>query len=121
MCSSPKLWISQAERAAAAEAASIFARKAFSYGIQGGIVPVAAGLALTLRVRKPDHIGVVFIGDGTLGEGFIYEAMNIISKWDLPLLIVLEHNLHAQSTSHTQTLAGDICAPHSPLSESFWR
>jgi 2-oxoisovalerate dehydrogenase E1 component len=82
----------------------------FSNGIQGGIVPVAAGLALTLKLRQPENIGVVFIGDGTLGEGVIYETMNIISKWQLPLLIVLENNLYAQSTSQTQTLAGDICA-----------
>ena len=82
----------------------------FSNGIQGGIVPVAAGLAMTLKLRKPGYIGVVFIGDGTLGEGVIYETMNIASKWQLPLLIVLEHNQYAQSTSHTQTLAGDICA-----------
>ena len=82
----------------------------FSNGIQGGIVPVAAGLAMTLKLRKPGYIGVVFIGDGTLGEGVIYESMNIASKWQLPLLIVLENNLYAQSTSQTQTLAGDICA-----------
>ena len=82
----------------------------FSNGIQGGIVPVAAGLAMTLKLRKPGNIGVVFIGDGTLGEGVIYETMNIASKWQLPLLIVLENNLYAQSTSQTQTLAGDICA-----------
>ena len=82
----------------------------YSNGIQGGIVPVAAGLAMTLKLRYPGQIGVVFIGDGTLGEGVIYETMNIASKWQLPLLIVLEHNQYAQSTSHTQTLAGDICA-----------
>ena len=64
----------------------------YSNGIQGGIVPVAAGLAMTLKLRYPGQIGVVFIGDGTLGEGVIYETMNIASKWQLPLLIVLEHN-----------------------------
>ena len=68
----------------------------FSNGIQGGIAPVAAGLAMTLKLRKPGYIGVVFIGDGTLGEGVIYETMNIASKWQLPLLIVLENNLYVQ-------------------------
>ena len=67
----------------------------YSNGIQGGIVPVAAGLAMTLKLRHPGQIGVVFIGDGTLGEGVIYETMNIASKWQLPLLIVLEHNQYA--------------------------
>lgn len=82
----------------------------YSNGIQGGIVPVAAGLAFTLKRRGARNIAVVFIGDGTLGEGVLYESMNIASKWELPLLIVLENNLYAQSTSQTQTLAGDICA-----------
>jgi 2-oxoisovalerate dehydrogenase E1 component len=82
----------------------------FSNGIQGGIVPVAAGLAFTLEFPRSENIAVVFIGDGTLGEGALYETLNIVSKWNLPLLIVLENNLYAQSTSQTQTLAGDICA-----------
>jgi 2-oxoisovalerate dehydrogenase E1 component len=82
----------------------------YSNGIQGGIVPVAAGLALALKQRRSENIAVVFIGDGTLGEGVLYEAMNIASKWSLPLLIVLENNYYAQSTAQTQTLAGSICA-----------
>ncbi|MBI5210274.1 MAG: pyruvate dehydrogenase [Elusimicrobia bacterium] len=80
----------------------------FSNGVQGGIVPVAAGLALGLKLKGSNDICVVFIGDGTLGEGVVYEALNIASKWALPLLIVLEDNLYAQSTPRSQTLAGDI-------------
>jgi 2-oxoisovalerate dehydrogenase E1 component len=80
----------------------------FTNGIQGGIVPVAAGLALAQKLRGSSNITVVFIGDGTLGEGALYETLNIASKWKLPLLIVLENNRYAQSTSQRQTLAGDI-------------
>lgn len=82
----------------------------FSNGIQGGIVPVAAGLALAQKLTGVPHITVVFIGDGTLGEGVLYETLNIAAKWELPLLVVLENNLYAQSTPQHQTLAGDICA-----------
>jgi 2-oxoisovalerate dehydrogenase E1 component len=82
----------------------------YSNGIQGGIVPVAAGLALGHRLRGRGDISVVFIGDGTLGEGVVYETMNIASKWDLPLLVVLEDNKFAQSTAQHETLAGDIDA-----------
>ncbi len=46
-------------------------RGVFSNGIQGGIVPVAAGLALAQQLRATDRIAVVFIGDGTLGEGAV--------------------------------------------------
>jgi 2-oxoisovalerate dehydrogenase E1 component len=80
----------------------------FSNGVQGGIVPVAAGLALSLEFKRSQNIAVVFIGDGTLGEGAVYEALNIAAKWSLPLLIVLENNRYAQSTSQHQTLAGSI-------------
>lgn len=82
----------------------------FSNGIQGGIVPVTAGLACAQKMLCTGAIAVVFIGDGTLGEGVLYETLNIASKWELPLLFVCENNLFAQSTSQEQTLAGDICA-----------
>ena len=82
----------------------------FSNGIQGGIVPIAAGLAYSLELRGSPDIAVVFIGDGTLGEGTVYETLNIISKWELPLLVVLENNGYAQSTPQSQTLAGDIAS-----------
>ena len=71
----------------------------YSNGIQGGIVPVAAGMALANKIKDNNAIGVVFVGDGTLGQGVVYETMNIISKWAIPLLIVCENNKYAQSTS----------------------
>lgn len=80
----------------------------FSNGIQGGIVPVAAGYALGNKLKQNGAIGLVFIGDGTLGEGALYETMNIISKWEIPLLIVCENNQYAQSTPQHVNLAGDI-------------
>ena len=82
----------------------------FSNGIQGGIVPVSAGYALGNKLKKNGAIGLVYIGDGTLGEGTLYETMNIISKWEIPLLIVCENNFYAQSTPQNVNLAGDIRA-----------
>ena len=82
----------------------------FSNGIQGGIVPMAAGLAFAQKLSERGGIVAVCIGDGTLGEGVVYETFNMAAKWSLPLLVVLENNLYAQSTSQTETLAGDICA-----------
>lgn len=80
----------------------------FSNGIQGGIVPVSAGMALANKLDKSNNIGVVFIGDGTLGEGVVYEVMNLISLLEIPLLIVCENNLYAQSTPQTKNLSGNI-------------
>ncbi len=80
----------------------------YSNGIQGGIVPVATGMAWAHLLKKTEGIAVVFVGDGTLGEGAVYEALNIAAKIEVPLLVVCENNLFAQSTSQAQTLSGDI-------------
>lgn len=86
------------------------ARNFYSNGVQGGIVPVAAGMALANKLKGNTNVGAVFIGDGTLGEGVLYETLNIIAKWEIPLLVILENNLYAQSTSQQDTLAGDVLA-----------
>jgi TPP-dependent pyruvate/acetoin dehydrogenase alpha subunit len=81
-----------------------------SNGVQGGIVPAAAGIALAERLRGSDGLSVVFVGDGTLGEGLVYETLNLTALWQLPLLIVLEDNGWSQSTPRSLNLAGDIGA-----------
>ncbi len=80
----------------------------YSNGIQGGILPLAAGLAFARKRKDPNSLVVTFIGDGTLGEGVVYETLNIISKWKLPVLVVVENNRYAQSTRIEQTLSGNI-------------
>lgn len=80
----------------------------YSNGIQGGIVPIAAGMALAETYKNTNKIVVVFIGDGTLGEGVVYETMNIASLLNLPLHIVCENNMYAQSTKIDNSLAGSI-------------
>jgi TPP-dependent pyruvate/acetoin dehydrogenase alpha subunit len=80
----------------------------FTNGIQGGIVPLAAGLAFAEKEKGSSKIVAIFIGDGTLGQGVLYEGLNITSKWELPLLFVLENNRYAQSTKIEHTLSGTV-------------
>ena len=83
----------------------------FTNGIQGGIVPCATGHALASRYQGPAQgMGIVFIGDGTLGEGVVYESMNLMALLKVPLLIVCEDNEVAQSTPQSSALAGGIRA-----------
>jgi acetoin:2,6-dichlorophenolindophenol oxidoreductase subunit alpha len=79
-----------------------------SNGVLGGTVPAAAGIALGQQLSGSDDISVVFIGDGTLGEGVVYETLNVASLWRLPLLVVCEDNGWAQSTPKSSNLAGDV-------------
>ncbi|HEX3683973.1 MAG TPA: thiamine pyrophosphate-dependent enzyme [Bryobacteraceae bacterium] len=80
----------------------------FSNGVQGGMLPIAAGMALAQKLRQGRGITVAFIGDGTLGQGLVYETLNLASLWKLPLLVVVEHNGIAQSTRSELTISGDV-------------
>ena len=79
-----------------------------SNGIQGGIVPNAAGIALAKQLDGSGGLSVVFIGDGTLGEGATYETLNLASLWKVPLVVVLEDNEWAQSTPASANVAGSM-------------
>jgi TPP-dependent pyruvate/acetoin dehydrogenase alpha subunit len=80
----------------------------YSNGIQGGIVANSLGMAFSEKYIKSDNIVVVFIGDGTWGEGIVYESLNMASLWEVPLLMVVENNGYAQSTPFKTNLAGSI-------------
>ena len=79
-----------------------------SNGVQGGIVPNAAGIALAKQLDGGGGLSVAFIGDGTLGEGATYETLNLASLWKLPFVVVLEDNEWAQSTPASANLAGSM-------------
>jgi len=80
----------------------------YSNGIQGGYLPNALGMAFAEKYKKTGNIVVAFIGDGTLGEGAVYETLNLASLWKVPLLIVIENNRYAQTTPIEYNLAGSI-------------
>jgi TPP-dependent pyruvate/acetoin dehydrogenase alpha subunit len=88
----------------------LFAGNFYSNGVLGSTVPLAAGMALAERERGSGAVTTVFVGDGTLGQGVVYESLNLASLWRLPLLVVVEHNGYAQSTPSQLQLAGDVQA-----------
>lgn len=79
----------------------------YSTGIQGESVPVSAGVALSLKKNNSD-ISISFIGDGTWGEGAVYESLNMSSLWQLPTVVICENNQISQSTPSKKNLSGTI-------------
>lgn len=83
-------------------------RNFFSNGVQGSYMPIVVGMAYAEKVRETQNIVVCFIGDGTLGEGATYEAMNMMSLYQVPVLLIIENNGYAQTTPVSIHLAGDL-------------
>jgi TPP-dependent pyruvate/acetoin dehydrogenase alpha subunit len=65
-------------------------------------------MALAEKFKQSGAVVVAFLGDGTLGEGALYEALNLASLWMAPILYVLEDNEIAQTTPRHLAVAGDI-------------
>lgn len=76
--------------------------------IVGGSTGIATGAALSIKMRKSDQVAVCFFGDGALGQGLLYESMNMAQLWKLPVIYVCENNLYGEYTHHTEAVAGDM-------------
>ncbi len=79
-----------------------------SNGVLGGTLATASGIAWAQQLDSSSGISIVFLGDGALAEGIIYESLNIARLWQLPLLIVVEDNAWSQSTPKSLNRAGTI-------------
>src|SRR5690349_22550397 len=78
--------------------------------IVGGSTAIATGAAMSSKMRGADQVAVCFFGDGALGQGIIYEVMNMASLWKLPVIYVCENNLYNEYTHYSETTAGDLGA-----------
>jgi 2-oxoisovalerate dehydrogenase E1 component len=86
----------------------LYAHGFISNGPQAALIPVATGIALHKKINNLPGIAVSYVGEGTLGEGVLYEAMNLASLYEVPHLIVCENNFYSQSTFQNEGLAGAI-------------
>ena len=66
--------------------------------IVGGSAGIATGAALSAKMRGSGQVAVCFFGDGALGQGLLYEAMNMAALWKLPVIYVCENNLYGEYT-----------------------
>ncbi len=92
-----------------------------SNGVQGGMAGIGAGIALARKLTASQALVAVVVGDGTLGQGLLYESMNLASVWHVPLLFVVENNGIAQTTYTKETIGGDIEARGAAFGLTTWR
>jgi TPP-dependent pyruvate/acetoin dehydrogenase alpha subunit len=76
--------------------------------IVGGSVGIATGAAFSAKTLGTDRVAVCFFGEGALGQGSLYEVMNLAQLWKLPVIYVCENNQYNEYTHYTETTAGTI-------------
>ncbi|HTM09525.1 MAG TPA: thiamine pyrophosphate-dependent dehydrogenase E1 component subunit alpha [Verrucomicrobiae bacterium] len=76
--------------------------------IVGGSAGIATGAAMSAKMRGTDQVAVCFFGEGALGQGLLYECMNMASLWKLPVIYLCENNLYNEYTHYSETTAGTI-------------
>ena len=76
--------------------------------IVGGSMGIATGAAFSAKSLGKNQVAVCFFGEGALGQGVVYEVMNLAALWKLPVIYVCENNLYTEYTHFKETTAGDI-------------
>ena len=78
--------------------------------IVGGSAGIATGAALSAKHLGSNEVSVCFFGDGALGQGILYETMNMAALWKLPVIYACENNLYGEYTKVEEMAAGDLMA-----------
>ena len=76
--------------------------------IVGGSAGIATGAALSAKNLNRDDVAVCFFGDGALGQGLLYEVMNMAALWSLPVIYACENNLYGEYTKVEEMAAGEL-------------
>src|SRR4029079_15489671 len=76
----------------------------------GANLPVAAGLALTFKIEKVDHVVIAYFGEGASNTGDFHEALNFAGVHRIPVLLVCENNQYAYSVPVEKSMAIDDVA-----------
>ncbi len=75
------------------------------HGIVGAQVPIGTGIAFAEKYNKTNNICFTFMGDGAVNQGQVYEAFNMASLWQLPVVYIIENNEYSMGTSVARSTA----------------
>jgi acetoin:2,6-dichlorophenolindophenol oxidoreductase subunit alpha len=75
--------------------------------IVAGSAGIATGAAFSAKRLGSGQVAVCFFGEGALGQGVLYEVMNMAAVWKLPVIYVCENNMYNEYTHYSETTAGD--------------
>lgn len=77
------------------------------WGIVGGHVPLAAGIAFASKYKEEGGVTICFMGDGAINQGAFHEGLALSSLWKLPAVYIIENNFFAMGTPLSKTAASE--------------
>jgi pyruvate dehydrogenase E1 component alpha subunit len=69
------------------------------YGIVGGNLPLAAGMALASDYQGLDEVTLCVFGDGAANQGTFGETLNLAALWKLPVVFMVTNNQFGMGTA----------------------
>jgi TPP-dependent pyruvate/acetoin dehydrogenase alpha subunit len=78
------------------------------FGIVGGSIAAATGVALAFKRRKLPNVAVAFFGEGTTNQAYFAECLNFAQVLKLPAVFVCENNRYMEFTPIEDVTAGEI-------------
>ncbi len=75
------------------------------YGIVGGHIPLACGVAFAAKYQGQDRVTLCFFGEGAVSIGGFHEGLSLAALWKLPIVFICENNEYAMGTPLSRTLS----------------
>ncbi len=77
-------------------------------GVVGSQLPISTGVGLAIKLQELESCLLCYFGDGTSNQGWFYEALNMASLWDLPIIYICVNNLYGMGTPYNRTSKTNI-------------
>jgi pyruvate dehydrogenase E1 component alpha subunit len=75
------------------------------YGIVGGHIPLAAGVAFASKYRADGRVTLCYFGEGAVSIGGFHEGLSLAALWKLPIVFICENNEYSMGTPLSRTMS----------------
>jgi pyruvate dehydrogenase E1 component alpha subunit len=75
------------------------------YGIVGGHIPLAAGVAFASKYREDGRVTLCFFGEGAVSIGGFHEGVSLAALWRLPIVFICENNEYSMGTPLSRSMS----------------
>ncbi len=80
------------------------------WGIVGGQLPLATGVAWAIRYRGEDRVIQCYMGEAAVNQGAFHESLNMAALWKLPVIYIVENNRYGMGTAWERAAAREDIA-----------